>query len=276
MASPSSSRDKNLENVDVGGVLPVLNWSEHAFQTLILNFRMSADYGAQYPTEGQTAVDAPTGHVTLFADFFQEGNIRLPLTVFMVDLLEYYRIHISQLSSLGMVCARHFEYYFRPQGLEPTVKHFRRFYQLLEVQSVFQHIPKEMLTITTTQELYETFQALLLVAVRNRGLISLCKMMRWKTGSRQKPVCWENVRDKFVRLVIGLWCMFAVDNEVKTSTEPCDNGEAGWHETVIGNFRIPERLALEAPISAGPGTLCYLLLNCKWCGCAIPVDRDLL
>ncbi|MFS8008347.1 hypothetical protein Hanom_Chr14g01271611 [Helianthus anomalus] len=55
MASPSSSGDENLENVDAGGVLPALNWSEHAFQTLLLNCRMPADYGAQYPAEGQTA-----------------------------------------------------------------------------------------------------------------------------------------------------------------------------------------------------------------------------
>ncbi|KAJ0463644.1 hypothetical protein HanHA300_Chr14g0518011 [Helianthus annuus] len=43
----------------------------------------------------------------------------------------------------------------------------------MEVQSVFQHIPKEMLTIPSTHEWYETLQALLLVAVRNRGLISI-------------------------------------------------------------------------------------------------------
>ncbi|MFS8008348.1 hypothetical protein Hanom_Chr14g01271621 [Helianthus anomalus] len=78
----------------------------------------------------------------------------------MADLLEYYMIHISQLSPLGMVCARHFEYCFR-----------------LEVRSVFQHIPKEMMTIPTTQEWYETLQVLLLVVVSYRGLIDLCMML---------------------------------------------------------------------------------------------------
>ncbi|MFS7969680.1 hypothetical protein Hanom_Chr09g00812031 [Helianthus anomalus] len=48
----------------------------------------------------------------------------------MAELLEYYRIHISQLNPLGMVHSRHFEYCFRSQDLEPTVDHFRRFYQM--------------------------------------------------------------------------------------------------------------------------------------------------
>ncbi|MFS7956545.1 hypothetical protein Hanom_Chr07g00655861 [Helianthus anomalus] len=48
----------------------------------------------------------------------------------MADLLEYYRIDISQLSPLGMVRIHHFEYCFWSQGIEPTIEHFRLFYQL--------------------------------------------------------------------------------------------------------------------------------------------------
>ncbi|KAJ0551001.1 hypothetical protein HanHA300_Chr07g0252211 [Helianthus annuus] len=130
MCSPSSSGGENPENVDADGVLPVLNWSESAFQTLLLNCRMPADYGARYPTEGETGADASSSYVTLFAVFFHEGYFRLPLTIFMADLLEYYRIHISQLSPLGMVRVRQFEYCFWSQGIELTIEHFRRFYQL--------------------------------------------------------------------------------------------------------------------------------------------------
>ncbi|MFS8024334.1 hypothetical protein Hanom_Chr16g01462021 [Helianthus anomalus] len=68
--------------------------------------------------------------VTLFADFFGNCNLRLSLSAFIADLLEYYRIHISQLSPLGMVRARHLEYCFRSQEIVPTVADFRRFYQM--------------------------------------------------------------------------------------------------------------------------------------------------
>ncbi|MFS7901001.1 hypothetical protein Hanom_Chr00s159897g01824891 [Helianthus anomalus] len=86
---------------------------------------MSESYGAIYPQEGDTAADAPAGMATMFSEFFRTCNLRLPLTVFRVDLLEYYKIHISQLCPLGMVCARLFEYCFRSQNLESLMEDFR-------------------------------------------------------------------------------------------------------------------------------------------------------
>ncbi|MFS7989807.1 hypothetical protein Hanom_Chr11g01051181 [Helianthus anomalus] len=107
---PSSPVEENVENVNVGGSLPVLKWTVGSFWRLMLNVRMPEEYGARFPTEGDTTADAPAGYITLFADFFGEGNFRLALTVFMAELLEYYKIHISQLSPLGMVRSCHFEY----------------------------------------------------------------------------------------------------------------------------------------------------------------------
>ncbi|MFS7930491.1 hypothetical protein Hanom_Chr04g00344951 [Helianthus anomalus] len=244
----------------------------------MLNCRISAEYGARCPTEGQTTLDAPISYVTLFADFFNEGNFRLPLTIFMADLLEYYKIHISLLSPLGMVRAHHFEYCFQSQWLEPTIEHFRRFYQLqaqlgfysfyalkgvavvcrLEVRSVFQHILKEMLALPISQEWYEELQAFPLVVVSNKGFIVLCMMMRWKAGSKLKPVCRENGS------VVQLWRMFAPDNEVKITTKPFDDGEEGWYETIIRNFRMPEGSVLEALLPAGL-SMCVIYFSTLSC-----------
>ncbi|KAJ0461912.1 hypothetical protein HanOQP8_Chr16g0632321 [Helianthus annuus] len=66
----------------------------------------------------------------MFADWFGDCNLRLPLTVFVVEVLEHYKIHISQLSPLGMIRVRNFEYTFRALSLEPLVEDFRRFYLL--------------------------------------------------------------------------------------------------------------------------------------------------
>ncbi|MFS8016676.1 hypothetical protein Hanom_Chr15g01371361 [Helianthus anomalus] len=59
--------------------------------------------GAIHPQEGDTAADAPAGYVTMWADFFGVCNLRLPLTVFVAEVLEWYKIHISQLSPFGMI-----------------------------------------------------------------------------------------------------------------------------------------------------------------------------
>ncbi|KAJ0947168.1 hypothetical protein HanRHA438_Chr01g0012181 [Helianthus annuus] len=91
---------------------------------------MPPEYGALYPSEGDTGADAPAGYITIWADFFGDCNLRLPLTVFVAEVLEWYKIHISQLSPFGMIRIRNFESTFRALGMEPAVGDFRRFYQM--------------------------------------------------------------------------------------------------------------------------------------------------
>ncbi|KAJ0948460.1 hypothetical protein HanRHA438_Chr01g0027471 [Helianthus annuus] len=124
--------EDEADEVPADKFFPVLKWKYTDSRTLMTTIQMSKSYGAIYPQEGDTVADAPAGMVTMFAKFFSTYNLRLPLTVSMVDLLEYYKTHISQLSPLGMVCARHFEYCFRSQNLESLVEDFRRFYQMHE------------------------------------------------------------------------------------------------------------------------------------------------
>ncbi|MFS7945852.1 hypothetical protein Hanom_Chr06g00529001 [Helianthus anomalus] len=89
------------------------------------------EWDTQYPRQGQTAADAPPGYITLFEDFFLQGNFRLPATKFMAHILHYYGFHVSQLSPPGMVRVRHFEFLCRSHGIEPIVEKFRVFYQLI-------------------------------------------------------------------------------------------------------------------------------------------------
>ncbi|KAJ0914782.1 hypothetical protein HanPSC8_Chr06g0242511 [Helianthus annuus] len=55
----------------------------------------------------------------------------------MAGILHYYAFQISQLSPMGMVRIRHFEFLCRSQGLEPTVEKFRVFYQLIRTLGFF-------------------------------------------------------------------------------------------------------------------------------------------
>ncbi|KAJ0854339.1 hypothetical protein HanRHA438_Chr14g0661531 [Helianthus annuus] len=119
------------DDVDApGGGLPVLKWSKGGFQTLMTTVKMADDWKATYPQEGDTGADALAGYITMWADFFTEGNLQLPVTVFVAEVLEYYHLHISQLSPFGMFRIRNFEYTFHAHGLPITVENFRRFYQL--------------------------------------------------------------------------------------------------------------------------------------------------
>uniref|UniRef100_A0A251UZB5 Putative transposase (Putative), gypsy type n=1 Tax=Helianthus annuus TaxID=4232 RepID=A0A251UZB5_HELAN len=146
MAEPSSPHNVEGENpeqpivaeeededddVNVpGGGLPVLKWTKGSFKTLMATVQMAKDWNATFPQVGDTGADAPAGYITLWADFFTHGNLRLPVTVFVAEVLEYYHLHISQLSPFGMFRIRNFEYTFRAYGLPISVENFRRFYQL--------------------------------------------------------------------------------------------------------------------------------------------------
>ncbi|GJU84706.1 hypothetical protein Tco_1292252 [Tanacetum coccineum] len=70
----------------------------------------------------------PTGKIGVYTRFFEFANFRLPLSTFLVDILRYYRIHLSQLSVIAAAKVSHFEILCRVHNIEPTVGLFRCFY----------------------------------------------------------------------------------------------------------------------------------------------------
>ncbi|KAJ0576765.1 hypothetical protein HanIR_Chr05g0228161 [Helianthus annuus] len=119
------------------GPVPVLKWDLGLFEQIVRSFRFPPEWDARYPAQGQTAADAPPGYITLYEDFFLQGNFRLPATNFMGSILHHYNFHLSQMSPPGMVRVRHFEFLCRSHGIEPTVEKFRAFYQLQRTMGFF-------------------------------------------------------------------------------------------------------------------------------------------
>ncbi|KAJ0789568.1 hypothetical protein HanPI659440_Chr05g0205081 [Helianthus annuus] len=113
------------------GPVPDLKWDQGLFEQITRGFRFPPEWDAQYPRQGQTAADASPGYITLYEDFFLQGNFRLSATEFLAHILHYYGFHISQLSPPSMVRVRHFEFIYRCHDIEPTVEKFRVFYQLI-------------------------------------------------------------------------------------------------------------------------------------------------
>ncbi|KAJ0921810.1 hypothetical protein HanPSC8_Chr05g0196001 [Helianthus annuus] len=119
------------------GPVPVLKWDLGLFEQIVRSFRFPPEWDARYPAQGQTAADAPPGYITLYEDFFLQGNFRLPATNFMGSILHHYNFHISQMSPPGMVRVRHFEFLCHSHGIEPSVDKFRAFYQLQRTMGFF-------------------------------------------------------------------------------------------------------------------------------------------
>ncbi|KAJ0493976.1 hypothetical protein HanPI659440_Chr12g0466561 [Helianthus annuus] len=59
---------------------------------------------------------------------------------------------------------------------------------------------------------------------------------------------------------VALWRMFAPDFEGKVKLRPCGERE-GYNLEIVGNFRVPERGVLNAPLPQGKGMI-YSLCNC--------------
>ncbi|KAJ0735265.1 hypothetical protein HanPI659440_Chr11g0430171 [Helianthus annuus] len=138
------STGENQESLaeEMSSELPPLKWPRGSFDGLMRNLKFPESWGALYPEEGQTAADAPSGYITLFWDFFCDGNFHLPATTFLLDILTFYNIHLSQLHPIGMVRVRHFEFVCRTMNIEPTVPRFRVFHQMHCTQGFYSFVQR--------------------------------------------------------------------------------------------------------------------------------------
>ncbi|GKC29858.1 hypothetical protein Tco_1037152 [Tanacetum coccineum] len=72
--------------------------------------------------------ESPDGKIDLYTRFFDFSNFRLPLSTFLVDVLRYFGMNLSQLSVIATAKVFHFEILCRVLRIEPTVGLFRCFY----------------------------------------------------------------------------------------------------------------------------------------------------
>ncbi|KAM0054425.1 hypothetical protein Hdeb2414_s0006g00194761 [Helianthus debilis subsp. tardiflorus] len=123
-ANHSQKKRKNKGKAPPGPNQAVIGWREEEFHNLVRGMGFRPEWGAQYPTAGSTAMDAPLGYLTLYAAFFREGNFRLPITKFTASVLRNYGLHISQINAIGLPRITHFEFVCRANRVDPTFEMF--------------------------------------------------------------------------------------------------------------------------------------------------------
>ncbi|KAJ0526798.1 hypothetical protein HanRHA438_Chr09g0410491 [Helianthus annuus] len=72
----------------------------------------------------------PTGFIALYCRHFDFSNLRYPFSLFVLNLLEYYRVSFCQIHPKGMARVLHFEVLCRALGYDPSLLLFRRFFRL--------------------------------------------------------------------------------------------------------------------------------------------------
>ncbi|GJS54081.1 hypothetical protein Tco_0627443 [Tanacetum coccineum] len=82
----------------------------------------------EVPAADASIADFPVGKVGVYTRFFEFANQRVPLSLFMCNILNHYRLHISQLHCIGAAKISNFEVNCRLLAINPTVHLFRAFY----------------------------------------------------------------------------------------------------------------------------------------------------
>ena len=82
----------------------------------------------EVPDVQATIYDFPPGKIGVYTRFFEWSNQRVPISLFLSDVLRYYRIHLSQLHCIGAAKIINFEVNCRLLAINPTINLFRAFY----------------------------------------------------------------------------------------------------------------------------------------------------
>jgi hypothetical protein len=104
--------------------------TEDQLKALCEKYDLLPEYGAELPLPGKTALEPPRGKITLYSHFFTTSHLRIPVSKFLIALLKYYRIHITQISPISLQKVFHYEFCVRSLREEPDVIQFRAFYKL--------------------------------------------------------------------------------------------------------------------------------------------------
>nr|GEX15732.1 hypothetical protein [Tanacetum cinerariifolium] len=91
-------------------------------------FSIPAELRPELPERNAIIKYSPEGKIGMYTHFIEFANYRIPLSKFLLCVLEYYHINLSQLSVIGAAKVSHFEVMCRALGRIPTLGTFRRFY----------------------------------------------------------------------------------------------------------------------------------------------------
>ncbi|KAF5795006.1 hypothetical protein HanRHA438_Chr08g0346071 [Helianthus annuus] len=251
--------------------LPPLKWPKETFDGMVRNWKFPDSWDARYLEEGQTAADAPAGYITLFWDFF------LCITKFFLDILSYYKFHISQMHPIGIVRVRHFEFVCRGMHIEPTVNRFRVFHQMHYSQGFYSFIQRasaKKILLNPPKSFQDWKPKFFFIKA---GVIPLKMVFRGKedvvTETIQTPFSeawYQDIKDVLSialpeKALVGAgmslcWRMNREDKPVeggKMATVPKRANEELWYLQIVKSFVLPrdEDLSAQPPTDAGNFTM---------------------
>ncbi|GJY02507.1 hypothetical protein Tco_0360659 [Tanacetum coccineum] len=101
-------------------------------KTLIATYDIPLDLRPYLPDSNFRMINLPTGDtaISIYSRIFDCSGVRIPFSTFLLAVLKYFKVHISQLVPLGLSKVITFEVLCRSLSIEPTVTLFRVFQTL--------------------------------------------------------------------------------------------------------------------------------------------------
>nr|GEY59225.1 transposase (putative), gypsy type [Tanacetum cinerariifolium] len=102
--------------------------NQKAFDVLCTKYHIHACVHPSLPGPDKNILQSPDGKIGVYTRFFNFSNYWIPLSQFLVDVLDHFHIHLSQLSVFEAAKVSHFEIFCRVHGFQPSVNCLRTFY----------------------------------------------------------------------------------------------------------------------------------------------------
>ncbi|MFS7904888.1 hypothetical protein Hanom_Chr01g00041321 [Helianthus anomalus] len=106
----------------------------HLTQEEVETFFMECGIGMKFKPVApgvDVSIDrCPAGSIALYCRHFEFSNLRHPFSLFVLNVLEYYRMFFGQIHPQGLARVLHFEVLCRVCGYDPTLLSFHRFFWL--------------------------------------------------------------------------------------------------------------------------------------------------
>ncbi|KAF5791212.1 hypothetical protein HanRHA438_Chr09g0403771 [Helianthus annuus] len=104
--------------------------TQEEVEAFCIEWGIGLKYNPVAPGYDKSIDQCPSGSIALYCRHFEFSNLRHPFSIFVLNVLEYYRFSFGQIHPQGLARVLHFEVLCRASGYDPTLLSFRRFFRL--------------------------------------------------------------------------------------------------------------------------------------------------
>lgn len=93
--------------------------SREALAVFLDDYPIPKQHKVILPKNNQIIYDAPKGYVGLYTHAFTRSNLRIPLHPSLLELLQYYEVHISRFNPFGLAKLTTYIVMCKDMGMSP-------------------------------------------------------------------------------------------------------------------------------------------------------------